>query len=166
MTTEEGLAKPNYRFRNFSSIMAIALLVLGPAASSADNATKLDDPGVMPPGLPFSPVIRAGDTYYLSGQIGARPGTLELVPGGIGPEARQALENVRAILATRELTMGDLVKCTVMLADIDDWAEFNQIYRTFFETTLPARSAFAASGLALNGRVEIDCIAHAPELAR
>jgi len=166
MTTEEGQGKPKYRSRSFSSIIAIALLVFWTAASPADNETKLDGPGVMPPGLPFSPVVRAGDTYYLSGQIGARPGTLELVPGGIGAEARQALENIRAILATRELTMDDLVKCTVMLADIDDWAEFNQIYRTFFETTLPARSAFAASGLALNGRVEIDCIAHAPELAR
>lgn len=164
--TGEGPDKPKYRPRNVGPIMAAALLVLGSAALPADDMANPDDPGVMVPGLPFSPVTRAGDTYYLSGQIGAHPGTLERVPGGIAAEARQALDNIRAILATQDLTMSDLVKCTVMLADIDDWATFNEVYRTFFATTLPARSAFAASGLALSGRVEIDCIAHAPESVR
>lgn len=110
--------------------------------------------------LPFSEAVRVGRTLYLSGQIGTRPGTLTLAEGGIGPETRQTLENIRAVLEASGATLDDVVKCTVMLADIAEWPQMNDAYRAFFPRHLPARSAFATSGLALGARVEIEAIAH------
>ena len=110
--------------------------------------------------LPFSEAVRVGNILYLSGQIGTLPGTLALVAGGIGPETRQTMENIRAVLKANGATLDDVIKCTVMLADIAEWHEANAVYRTFFTRHLPARSAFATAGLALGARVEIECIAH------
>lgn len=109
--------------------------------------------------LPFSESVRAGDLLFLSGQVGVAPATGELVDGGIRAESRQTMENIRTALGRRGLGMGDVVKCTVMLADIAEWPAFNEVYRTFFDEPYPARSAFAASGLALGARVEVECIA-------
>jgi 2-iminobutanoate/2-iminopropanoate deaminase len=109
--------------------------------------------------LPFSAAVRVGDMLYLSGQLGTDSST-RLVPGGIGPETRQALENIRGVLARAGATMDDVVKCTAMLADMSEWAEMNAEYVKHFSARLPARSAFGASGLALGARVEIECIAH------
>jgi 2-iminobutanoate/2-iminopropanoate deaminase len=109
--------------------------------------------------LPFSEAVRVGRTVYLSGQVGIAPGSMQLVPGGIEAESRQTLENIKAILAANDLSMSDVVKCTVMLADIAEWGRFNEVYKTFFEQPYPARSAFGASGLALGARVEVECIA-------
>ena len=114
---------------------------------------------VMPPGVPFSEAVRVGNLLYLSGQIGVVPGKLELVPGGMPPQARQALQNLKTTLEASGYTMRDVVKCTVMLADISEWAAFNEIYKTFFSAPFPARSAIGANGLALGAKVEIDCIA-------
>ena len=117
--------------------------------------------GVLPaePALPFSDAVRVGDAVFLSGMIGLRPGTMELVPGGIEAEARQTMENIAATLGAHGLGMEDVVKCTVMLADIDEWAVFNAVYAEFFAAPYPARSAFGADGLALGARVEVECIA-------
>jgi len=103
-----------------------------------------------------------GDTLYVSGQIGILPGSLTLAPGGIRPEARRALENIRAILERHGSSLEHVVKCTVFLADIAEWPAFNEIYREFFGANLPARSALAASGLALGARAEVECIAFVP----
>ena len=100
-----------------------------------------------------------GHTLYLSGQIGVVPGTLELVPGGLAAEARQTMENIKATLEVHGASMDELVKCTVMLSDISEWAAFNEVYKTFFNKRFPARSAFGANGLALGARVEVECIA-------
>lgn len=116
---------------------------------------------VLPASLPFSEAVRVGDTIFLSGQMGIVPGTLTLAPGGIRGESRQALENLRTVLEAHGLSLRHVVRCTVMLADISEWAAFNEVYATFFEAPFPARSAFGASGLALGGRVEIECIAAA-----
>jgi reactive intermediate/imine deaminase len=117
---------------------------------------------VLPPSLPFSEAVRHGDTLYLSGQIGTLPGTVKLAPGGIGSQARQAMENVKAILEAHGRTMADVVRCTVMLADMADWSAFNEVYVSYFDPQrLPARSAFAAQGLALGALVEIECVAAA-----
>lgn len=112
--------------------------------------------------LPFSEAVRSGSTLYVSGQIGTLPGTLVLVPGGIAPEARAALDNLKAILDRHGSSFEQVVKCTVFLADIKEWPAFNEVYREYFKTNLPARSALAASGLALGARVEIECIAFVP----
>jgi len=87
---------------------------------------------------------------------------MELVPGGLEAETRQTMANIAAVLRARNLTFDDVFKCTVMLADMNDWAAFNRIYLTYFEPDrLPARSAFGAAGLALNARVELECWAYA-----
>lgn len=124
------------------------------------NVQFLNSGAVLPGTLPFSEAVRHGSTLYLSGQIGVVPGTLQLVPGGIAEEARQTMENIRATLAAHGLSMAHLIKCTVMLADMSEWAAFNEIYRRFFTAgDLPARSAFGTTGLALGARVEVECIA-------
>lgn len=109
--------------------------------------------------LPFSPAVRVGNTLYLSGQLGVDAETGELVAGGLQAQAKQTLENIRAVLETNGYGMQDVVKCTVMLADIAEWGAFNKIYTQYFKPPYPARSAFAASGLALGARVEVECIA-------
>jgi enamine deaminase RidA (YjgF/YER057c/UK114 family) len=69
------------------------------------------------------------------------------------------MENIRTVLGAHGYAMKDLVKCTVMLADISEWATFNEVYSTFFDGRFPARSAIGANGLALGSRVEVDCVA-------
>ena len=110
--------------------------------------------------LPFSDSVRVGDTLYLSGQLGNRPGTLTLPPGGIRAEARQALDNMKAVLEQGGSSLAHVVKCTIFLADMDEWPAFNEVYREYFAAgALPARSAFGAASLALGARVELECIA-------
>ena len=109
--------------------------------------------------LPFSSAVRMGEVLYLSGQMGFREdGTLA---EGMEGQARQALENIRAVLATAGLGFGDVFHCTVMLADMSQWADFNAVYLEYFSEPLPTRSAFGTSGLALGGLVELECQAYA-----
>ena len=107
--------------------------------------------------LPFSEAVRVGDMLYLSGQLGNLPGSTELAPGGIEGEARQTMDNIKAILERYGSSLDRVVKCTVMMADIAEWSAFNEVYVTYFPGPKPARSAFAASGLALGGKVEVEC---------
>lgn len=109
--------------------------------------------------LPFSRAVRYGDIVFLSGDLGARPGEMQVVPGGIEAETRQTMENIRATLGEFGGDLSDIVKCTVFLADIEEWPAFNAVYADYFDRPMPARAAFAASGLALGARVELDCIA-------
>lgn len=109
---------------------------------------------------PFSEAVRVGDLLFLSGMLGNRPGTSELVPGGIGPETRQTLENIRAAILRHGGSMDRVAKCTVFLADIAEWGAMNAVYVEFFPNNRPARSALGSSGLALGARVEIECIAY------
>jgi len=128
-------------------------------AGSADSIEFLNSGKVAPNTLPFSEAVRVGNTVYLSGQLGIAPGTRKLVPGGIKEEARQTMENIKTTLETHGLALSRVVKCTVMLADMSEWATFNEVYKTFFKDHYPARSAFGATGLALGARVEVECIA-------
>jgi 2-iminobutanoate/2-iminopropanoate deaminase len=109
--------------------------------------------------LPFSDAVRVGHMLYLSGAIGNVPGTLDIVEGGIAGETQQVLENISSTLEKYGSSMDEVVKCTVMMADMSEWPAMNDIYVTFFPNHKPARSAFGANGLALNARVEIECIA-------
>jgi reactive intermediate/imine deaminase len=109
--------------------------------------------------LPFSDAVKVGNMLYLSGKIGNIPGTRQLAKGGIAGETRQALENIKASLEKYGSSLDEVVKCTVFLADIDEWAAMNEVYITFFPQNPPARSALGASGLALGSRVEIECLA-------
>jgi reactive intermediate/imine deaminase len=109
--------------------------------------------------LPFSEAVRVGDMLYISGAIGVKPGTMQLVEGGIAAETRQTMENIKAVVERHGSDMDSVVKCLVMLADMKEWGQMNEVYITFFPKNKPARSAFGTSGLALNARVEIECTA-------
>jgi len=111
--------------------------------------------------LPFSQAVRVGDVLYLSGALGNVPGKLELVPGGMEAEARQTMENIGAVLKENGLSFDDIFKCTVMMADMAKWGDFNKVYVSYFKPDrLPARSAFGAAGLALGAQVEVECMAY------
>ncbi|HUG40546.1 MAG TPA: Rid family detoxifying hydrolase [Longimicrobiales bacterium] len=112
--------------------------------------------------LPFSPATRAGDFIFLSGAIGTRPGTTELVSSEVGAQTRQTMENLRTVLRAARSDLDDVVKCTVFLVDMRDYAAMNAAYASFWEGPPPARSTMAGSGLALGARVEIECIAYDP----
>jgi 2-iminobutanoate/2-iminopropanoate deaminase len=115
---------------------------------------------ILPTNLPFSEAVRVGNTIYLSGQIGNKPGTLDLVAGGIIAETKQVMENIKTTLEMHKLTLDNVVKCTVMLENMADWPAFNKVYATFFKAgRFPARSAFGSSGLALGAKVEVECVA-------
>ena len=122
----------------------------------------LQSPGTEGMDLPFSTAVRVGNTLYLSGSIGLVPGTRELAEGGIQGETRQTMENIKDTLETFGSSMDNVVKCTVFLAEMAEWGAMNEVYRTYF-TNPPARSALGASGLALDARVEIECIAVADD---
>jgi reactive intermediate/imine deaminase len=109
--------------------------------------------------LPFSEAVRVGNILYLSGQIGIDPATSKLAEGGISEETRQTLENIKASLEKHGSSMTEVIKCTVYLADIKEWAAMNEVYVTYFTTNPPARSALGTSGLALGARTEIECMA-------
>ena len=109
--------------------------------------------------LPFSSAVRVGNMLYLSGELGREPGTMKLVEGGIQAETRQTLENIKATLEAHGSSLGEVVKCTVFLADIAEWGAMNEVYITYFPVNPPARSALGTSGLALGARTEIECLA-------
>jgi len=111
-------------------------------------------------GLPFSDAVIVGDIIYLSGQIGNLPGTLDLAPGGLIPEAKQIFKNIEAVLKANGSTLEDIIKVTVMMENIDEWGEFNKEYVQIFDgDKKPARSAFGSTGLALGAKLEVECIA-------
>ena len=148
------------RLFGLSKIVAATALALSALNGVADVEFH-PDIGGLPPGLPFSPAVRVNDVYYLSGQVGNAPGEMRVVPGGIEAEARQTLKNIRGVLLALGLDLRDVVKCTVMLEDIDEWGAFNAVYQEVFSAPYPARSAFGADGLALGARVEVECLAAA-----
>jgi 2-iminobutanoate/2-iminopropanoate deaminase len=111
-----------------------------------------------PRNLPLSTAYRAGDFIYCSGQVGFGPGGT-LVAGGIEAETRQTLDNIADALALAGAVLGDVVKVTVWLADLDEFAAFNAVYRTYFPAAPPARSVVEA-GLMIGARVEIEAVAY------
>ena len=146
----------------FAIALALAAVTAPAVAQSPTGVEFLNSGKVIAPGLPLSEAVRVGDTLYLSGVVGVVPGELKVVPGGLAAEARQALGNVRTMLEAQGLGLKNVVKCTVMLADIAEWGAFNEVYKEFFSAPYPARAAFGANGLALGARVEVECIAAYP----
>ncbi len=146
--------------------LGLMLLMVGTPSNSISaekpSVEYLNSPATKALGLPFSEAVRVGNMLYLAGQVGNTPGKLELVPGGIRAEAKQAMENMKAILERNGSSLDYVVKCTVFLADMKDWPVFNEVYRSFFSSHFPARSSLGTSGLAIGARVEIECIAVVP----
>ena len=108
---------------------------------------------------PYTPIVRAGDWLVVSGQIGAVDG--KLVPGGTGEQLRQALTNLRALLESEGASLADVVKTTVFLRHMDDFATMNAVYVAAFGDARPARSAVAVAGLPLGALVEVEAWARA-----
>ena len=112
-------------------------------------------------GYPFSEAVIVDNIVYLSGKVGRLPSG-GLIKGGIEAETLQTLKNIESVLRRIDLTKDDIFKCTCMLVDIKDWPKMSKAYKSFFEReNLPARSAFAGSGLALGAKIEIECLAKA-----
>lgn len=108
---------------------------------------------------PYSQAIEANGTVYVSGQLPIIPATGEFAEGGIQAEARQSLTNIKNILAEAGLSMQNVVKVTVLLADISNFAAVNEVYAEFFDAPYPARSAFAVAALPKGANIEIEAIA-------
>jgi 2-iminobutanoate/2-iminopropanoate deaminase len=145
-----------------SGIALAVSLVLSSSAMAAQSppVEHIGEPSINGQRLPFSEAVRVGDMFYLSGQLGNKPdGTL---PDGIEAQARQAMDNIGAVLKRSNLGFGDVVKCTVMIDNMADWPAFNKVYVTYFpDGKFPARSAFGADGLALGALIEVECWAYA-----
>ena len=108
---------------------------------------------------PYSQAIRAGNMVFTSGQVPIDPATGELISWEITEQVRQVFRNIKAVLAAAGLSLNDVVKTTVFLADINDFATMNEVYATFFPSVPPARSTFQVAKLPLNALVEIETIA-------
>lgn len=99
---------------------------------------------------------------FCSGQLGLDPATGNMVPGGTIDEFRQILRNINAVLGSAGCSLGDVIKVTVFLADMADFAAVNQVYAEAFTEPFPARSAFQVSGLPKGGRIEVEVVAVRP----
>ena len=108
---------------------------------------------------PYSQAIQVGNLVYTSGQLPIDPATGQFPEGGIKEQTRQSLTNVKAILEGAGLSMASVVKTTVFMADMDDFAEMNSVYAEFFSEPYPARSAVAVKTLPKNALVEIEVVA-------
>ena len=108
---------------------------------------------------PYSQAVRAGNTVYVSGQIPINPAAGEFAGEDIASQTRQSLTNIRNILNESGLEMKNVVKTTVLLADIADFAAMNAVYAEFFEAPYPARAAFQAAALPKGAKVEIEAVA-------
>ena len=140
-------------------ILPVLLLTAFPvAAGESADVEYLLMPGMEDMDLPFSSAVRVGNLLFMSGQLGIVPGTSKLAEGGIQGETRQTLDNIKRVVEQFGSSMDKVVKCTVFLADIAEWGAMNEVYKTYFPNP-PARSALGSSGLALDARVEIECIA-------
>ena len=137
----------------------VPLALVAIAASSATIAADTEFFPSAPVGKlspPFSGAVRVGDMLYLAGAIGV-DSSGKLAAGGIKAETKQTMDNIGANLAHHHSSFDSVVQCTVALADIAEWPAFNEVYRGYFTKHFPARMAFAASGLALGARVEVQC---------
>jgi 2-iminobutanoate/2-iminopropanoate deaminase len=108
---------------------------------------------------PYSQAVRAGSLVFASGQIPIDPSTGEFVPGGIAEQTEQVLKNLTAVFAAAGMTMGQIVKTTVFLADMNDFTAMNEVYAKFFAENPPARATVQAARLPRDAKVEIEAIA-------
>jgi len=139
------------------SLLLTASLLACAAASATDDKTIY----YPVPKAPFSEATQVGNILYLSGQVGSVPGQNHLAEGGFAAEAKQTMDNIGVTLKNHGLSYDDLFKCTIMLADMKNWPDFNKIYVPYFNPErLPARSAIGAFGLAMGAAVEIECWAN------
>lgn len=109
---------------------------------------------------PYSQAVRAGDFLFLSGQIGIDPATGGIVDGGVERQVERVIENLRGILEAAGAGLGAVVKTTVLLQSINDFAVMNEVYKRFFTSECPARAAYEVANLPLGALVEIEAVAY------
>lgn len=129
-------------------------------AHPAPDRQAVNPPGISPLVPAYSVVVRAGDVIFVSGMTGIKPGTQDIIEGGVAAQTRQTLENIRTALQAVGSTMDRVSECTVFLMDMGDYAEMNGVYTTFFPSNPPARATIAVTALPRPAaRVEIKCSA-------
>ena len=154
-------------YANLSKALLVGACALGfiisanAAPTSAPNIANMGKSSAVFLGdggsYPFSEAVRVGDTLYMSGQIGFKDD--KLVKGGIKAETKQALDNINSTLLKYGYQKSDIVKCMAMLTDMDDFDDFNKVYKAEMANPYPVRSAFGVSELAAGASVEIECMA-------
>lgn len=116
-------------------------------------------PGIQPSTSAYSQVVEANGFVFLAGQVGEDHATGEVAPGGIGPQTRAMFANVERCLKAVGLGLGDVVRATVYLVDMADWAAYNEVFREIFPTNPPTRATVGVSGLVPPFRIEVEVIA-------
>lgn len=128
-------------------------------APGADRQV-VNPPGIAPLVPAYSVAVRAGEFVFVSGMTGIKPGTQDIIDGGVAVQTRQTLENIRAAVQAAGVTMGDVAECTVFLRDMGDYAAMNSVYLEFFPVDPPARATVAVTALPRPAAlVEIKCTA-------
>lgn len=123
---------------------------------------RITAPGAPQPKGPYSHAVRAGDFIYVSGQAAINPQTNEFEVGTVAQETRRTLDNIRSILQAAGASLEDVVKCSVFLTDVRDFAEMNEVYNEYFGKAKPARTTVQAILPGKGIKVEIDCVAYKP----
>ena len=138
--------------------LSVTLLLL--ACAPGTRRQVVNPPGISPLVPAYSVAIRHGNLVFVSGMTGIKPGTQDIIDGGVVAQTRQTLENIKTALETAGATMADVGECTVFLLDMADYAAMNGVYIEFFRTDPPARATLAVTALPRPAaRVEIKCSA-------
>ncbi|UCH40438.1 MAG: hypothetical protein JSU67_01665 [Gammaproteobacteria bacterium] len=125
----------------------------------SDKELEIFDTGVLGSEISASAAVKAGGFVFVGGCLGNVFGKLELVKGGVKAETRQALENLQSALETAGSSINQVIKCNVYLVDMNEFAEFNEVFGNFFGAHQPTRATVVVKELGLGGRVEIECVA-------
>ena len=146
------------KFNRFIIAIVTFLSAMGLSAQETTeiNFHKPENPARA--SAPFSEAVQAGNLFFLAGQIGMDRSVGKLAEGGVQGETEQAIKNIQGVLNYHGLALDNVVKCTVILSDINDFKAFNEVYVKYF-TKKPARTTYAAAGLAAGAKIEIDVIA-------
>lgn len=124
---------------------------------------RLSPPGAPAPRGPYSPVVRAGDFLFVSGQVPVDPATQQMQLGDIADETRRVILNIQQVLEGAGASLADVVKCHVFLSNGADFAAMNVVYAEFFGNAKPARTTIACQFAMPAMKIEIDCIAYSPK---
>ena len=144
-------------------LAVFGMMYLSTSCAPAMRRQVINPPGISPLVPAYSVAIRHGDMVFVSGTIGLKPGTQDIVEGGAAAQTRQTLENIRAALQAAGASMTDVAECTVFLVDMADYAAMNAVYLEFFRVAPPARATVAVLALPKPAaRVEIKCSARVP----
>jgi len=146
--------------RRFAALVATSITLLLTGCAPGTRRQVVNPPGISPLVPAYSVAIRHGDLVFVSGMTGIKPGTQDIIDGGVVAQTRQTLENIQTALQTAGATMADVGECTVFLLDMADYAAMNRVYIEFFKADPPARATLAVSALPrAAARVEIKCTA-------